>query len=217
MSWCDSSIREVCHERITDLFRSAKAPIFAVFALASLAAFAGQSSAGIYTFDNKRGDVSFTYYVGFVSQSGRFTDLNGVFQFDGRAPERGSINAVIKTASLTANAFEEELRSSRFFNVGVFPEIRFVSRSVRPVSENRAEFSGDLTMNGVTRPVTLQVIFQPEARTGFASANASSPDGRARVIATARLQRSAFNMTALSYLVNDEIEIQITAPLQEKK
>ena len=209
MSWCDSSIREVCHERITDLFRSAKAPIFAVFALASLAAFAGQSSAGIYTFDNKRGDVSFTYYVGFVSQSGRFTDLNGVFQFDGHAPERGSINAVIKTASLTANAFEEELRSSRFFNVGVFPEIRFVSRSVRPVSENRAEFSGDLTMNGVTRP--------PEAGTGFASANASPPDGRARVIATVRLQRSAFNMTALSYLVNDEIDIQITAPLQEKK
>ena len=199
------------------MFRPAKAPIFAAFCLASLAAFAGQSSAGIYAFDNKRADVSFTYYVGFVSQYGRFTDMNGVFQFDGRAPERGSIRAVIKTASLTANAFQEELRSSRFFNVGVFPEIRFVSRSVRPVGENRAEFNGDLTMNGVTRPVTLQVVFEPEARTGFASAHASPPNGGARVIATARLQRSAFNMTALSYLVNDEIDIQITAPLQEKR
>ena len=43
-----------------------------------------------------------------------------------------------------------------------------------------------------------------------------SPDGGARMIATTRLKRSAFNMTALSYLVSDEIDIQITAALQEK-
>ena len=200
------------------MLRSAKAPIFAILALVSLTAFAGQSLAGIYTFDNMHADVSFTYYVGFASQSGRFSDLNGVFQFDRHSPEKSSIKAVIKTASLTANAFESELRGSRFFNVGVFPEIRFVSRSVKHISENRAEFNGSLTMKGVTRPVTLQVVFQPEERAGFASAYASSsPNARPRVIATTRLKRSAFNMTALSYLVNDEIDIQITAALQEKK
>jgi len=186
--------------------------------MASLAAFAGQCSAGIYNFDNKHANVSFTYYVGFASQSGRFTDLNGVFHYDRRAPEQGSIKAVIKTASLTANAFESELRGSRFFNVGVFPEIRFASRSVKTLGENRAAFNGDLTMNGVTRPVTLQVAFQPEARAGSGSAQAASPpDGRARMIATTRLKRSQFNMTSLSYLVNDEIDIEISAALQEKK
>ena len=197
---------------------SAKAPIVAIFALASLAAFAGRCSAGIYSFDNKHANVNFTYYVGFASQSGRFTDMNGVFQFDRRAPAQGSIKAVIKTASLTANAFESELKSSRFFNVGVFPEIRFSSRSVKPIGEDRAEFNGDLTMNGVTRPVTLQVAFQPEARAGSGSAQASPPaNGRARMIATTRLKRSEFNMTSLSYLVNDEIDIEISAALQEKK
>ena len=179
--------------------------------MASVAAFAGQCSAGIYSFDNKHANVSFTYYVGFASQSGRFTDLNGVFHFDRQAPEQGSIKAVIKTASLTANAFESELKGSRFFNVGVFREIRFASRSVKPLGENRAAFHGDLTMNGVTRPVTLHVAFQPEAQA------ASSPDGRARVIAKTRLKRSEFNMTSLRYLVNDEIDIEITAALQEKK
>jgi polyisoprenoid-binding protein YceI len=179
--------------------------------MASLAAFAGQCSAGIYSFDNKHANVSFTYYVGFASQSGRFTDLNGVFHFDGRAPEQGSIKAVIKTASLTANAFESELRGSRFFNVGVFREIRFASRSVKPLGDNRAAFHGDLTMNGVTRPVILHVAFQPEAQA------ASSPDSRARMIAKTRLKRSEFNMTSLRYLVNDEIDIEITAALQEKK
>ena len=198
--------------------RSAKAPIVAIFALASLAAFAGQCSAGFYSFDNKHANVNFTYYVGFTSQSGRFTDMNGVFQFDRRAPAQGSIKAVIKTASLTANAFKSELRGSRFFNVGVFPEIRFASRSVKPAGQDRVEFNGDLTMNGVTRPVTLQVVFQPEARANFGSPQAaSSPDGHARMIATTRLKRSEFNMTSLSYLVNDEIDIEISAALQEKK
>jgi polyisoprenoid-binding protein YceI len=200
------------------LSRSAKAPIVAIFALASLATFIGQCSAGIYSFDNKHANVNFTYYVGFTSQSGRFTDMNGVFQFDRRAPAQGSIKAVIKTASLTANAFESELRGSRFFNVGVFPEIRFASRSVKPIGQDRAEFNGDLTMNGVTRPVTLQVVFQPEARAGSGSAQAASPpDSRARMIATTRLKRSEFNMTSLSYLVNDDIDIEISAALQERK
>ena len=160
--------------------RSAKAPIVAIFALASLAAFVGQCSAGIYSFDNKHANVNFTYYVGFASQSGRFTDMNGVFQFDRRAPAQGSIKAVIKTASLTANAFKSELRGSRFFNVGVFPEIRFASRSVKPVGEDRAEFNGDLTMNGVTRPVTLQVVFQPEARAGSGKRSSSIVAGQPR-------------------------------------
>ena len=217
MSLCDG-VREVLHKGVTDLSRSAKAPIVAIFVMASLAAFAGQCSAGIYSFDNKHANVNFTYYVGFASQSGRFTDLNGVFHFDRRTPEQGSIKAVIKTASLTANAFESELRGSRFFNVGVFPEIRFASRSVKPLGENRAAFHGDLTMNGVTRPVILHVAFQPEAGAGFGDAQAASPpNGRARVIAKTRLKRSEFNMTSLSYLVKDEIDIEISAALQEKK
>ena len=183
--------------------RSGKASLYAILALFSLTAFIEQCRAGIYSFDNKQATVNFTYYVGFASQTGRFTDLNGVFQFDGRAPAQGAIKAVIKTASLTADAFESELKGSRFFNVGVFPEIRFASRSVKPVGENRAEFNGDLTMNGVTRPVTLQVVFQPE--------------GRARMVAKTRLKRSEFNMTSLSYLVGDEIDIEIMAALHEKK
>jgi polyisoprenoid-binding protein YceI len=94
------------------LFRSAKA--VAAAALIILEASAGLSSAATYAFDNKHADVSFTYYVGFLSQSGRFTELDGIFQFDSRAPERGSISAVIKTASLTANAWEANSRAAAF-------------------------------------------------------------------------------------------------------
>ncbi|MGO8954165.1 MAG: YceI family protein [Rhodomicrobium sp.] len=178
-----------------------RAAMLVAFSLFTAGAGASGSHAANYIFDSKRAEVNFTYYVGFLSQSGHFTKLDGTFQFEPRSPGRGSINAVIRTASLTANAWESELRGSSFFNVAVFPEIRFTSRTVRATGENSAEFIGDLTMNGVTRTVTLQTVLK------------SGP----HVTATAHLKRSAFNMTALGFLVGDDIDIQIEAELIEKQ
>ncbi len=178
-----------------------KAAVLFAFSLFIAVAGPTRSTAATYAFDSKHADVKFTYYVGFLAQAGRFTEMDGLLQFDAGSPGRGSIDAVIKTASLTASAWESELRGSMFFNVAVFQEIRFKSRSVRPAGANSVEFVGDLTMNGVTQPVILL---------------ADVKNGR-HVTATARIKRSAFNMTALSLLVADEIDIQIEAGLIEKK
>lgn len=183
------------------MFMPVRAAMLVAISLLAAGASATRSHAANYVFDSKRADVNFTYYVGFVSESGRFTEMDGVFQFDPRAPGRGSLNAVVKTASLTANAWERELRSSMFFNIAVFPEIRFKSRTVRQTGESSAEFVGDLTMNGVTQPVTLQAVLKSGTH----------------VSAAAHIKRSAFNMTALSFLVSDEIDIQIEAELIEKR
>lgn len=182
------------------VFMPVRVAILASFSLLAGAAGQTQSYAAAYAFDGKHADVSFKYYVGFLSQSGRFTELDGLFQFDVRAPERSAINAVVKTASLTANAWESELKSSMFFNVAAFPEIRFKSRFAKAATENGAEFTGDLTMNGVTQPVILLAFLK----------------NGTHVSASAHIKRSAFNMTALSLLVSDEIDIQIEADLIEK-
>ena len=71
---------------------------------------------------------------------------------------------------------------------------------LRQLARSHKLFLGDLTMNGVTRPITLEADFK------------SGDD----VSAKAHIKRSDFNMTALSYLVGDEIEIQILAELVEK-
>jgi len=189
------------------LFRSALAAIFAAFSLIGLEFAAGDARAASYTFD-KRADISFIYNVGIVQQSGHLSDIDGVFQFDKRAPERGSIKAVIKTASLSAAIAEDILRGDDFFNVSSFPEIHFVSRSAKATGDNTAEFTGDLTIKGVTRPMTLKVVFQPQG-----AANAQGQ----KVTATARIKRSAFNMTAYSYIVDDDVDIEIKAVLREKK
>ena len=172
-------------------------------------------SASSYIFDSKHTDVRFTYYVGFVAQSGRFTDLNGLFLYDAQIPERGAIDIVIKTSSLSADAFETELRGSNFFNVAVFPEIRFRSRSVKPTGGNTATFPGDLTMAGITQPVELQVVFVPFYSP--ASDQGPAANSMPRMKATAHIKRSAFNMTAFGFLVGDGIDIQIHAALKKGK
>jgi hypothetical protein len=80
--------------------------------------------------------------------------------------EKDRVEAVVKTASLTASEqfIEDKLKGEDFFNVAVRPEIRFKSRAVRRAAgnaaENNAELSGDLTMNGISQPVTLRMALQ---------------------------------------------------------
>ncbi len=192
-----------------------KSAIGGVFWIGALVA-SDRGLAETYIFDTKHAEVQFTYYVGPLSQSGRFTDLDGLVEFDQQAPERGFVNAVIKTASLTANQWQDQLRGSDFFDVAVWPEIRFKSRTMRPTGANSAALSGDLTINGVTQPVTLQMNVDPPlwgpSRAGEQAPAQKSP----KLNATARIHRSAFNMTALGFLVDDEIDIQIKTQLQKK-
>jgi polyisoprenoid-binding protein YceI len=187
-------------------------------AFVSMSVFAGLGNclAETYDFDGNHADVQFTYYVGPISQSGHFTELAGLFEYDRRAPERGSISAVIKTASLTANEWEEQLKGSNFFNVAVWPEIRFKSRAMRATAANSAELTGDLIMNGVTQPVTLQMVFETAAAPPPRDAANAAEQRGPRLTATARIRRSSFNMTAMSFLVSDEIDIQINTALRKK-
>jgi polyisoprenoid-binding protein YceI len=189
------------------LLHSARAA-FAALILAGLAVFAPGVRAGTYNLENKNADITFTYTVGFVEQTGRLREIDGVLKYDKKAPQKSAVEAVIKTGSLTANAFEDELKSSSFFNVEEYPDIRFVSTAVKPAGENSVEFTGTLTLRGVTRPMALRFDFEPQKNGGA---------NLIKVIAKGQMKRSDFGMTALSLLVNDEIEIVIKSALKEKK
>jgi polyisoprenoid-binding protein YceI len=203
----DPLCRSFKYSRNLILPRLAKTAVFVALLIAGLAVSAGDLRAGAYSLENKNADIAFTYTVGFIEQMGRFKEIDGLLRFDKRAPQNGSISAVIKTASLSANAFEGELKGRDFFNVAAYPEIRFVSASVKPLGENSAEFNGTLTMRGVSKPVTLRFDFAPQP----------GAPGQMTMTVRGRLKRSEFNMTALSLLVDDEIEIVIKSALREKK
>ncbi len=95
--------------------------------------------------------------------NGQFTDWTAELVYDPASPQTASVSARIRIASVnTANERRDnDLRSGRFFAADSFPEMTFVSSRVEPAGDGRLRVIGDLTIRGVTRPVTLDTEVTP--------------------------------------------------------
>jgi polyisoprenoid-binding protein YceI len=98
-------------------------------------------------------------HLGFSWLVGRFDDFDGSFTYDEANPENSQVTVTIDTASINSNHAERDkhLRGDDFLHVEKFPQAKFVSTAFKPTGENTAELTGELTLHGVTRPVTLEV------------------------------------------------------------
>ncbi len=112
---------------------------------------------------------------------GRFTRWSGQLQFDEQNPAASHVEVEIDSASIDTREEQRDnhLRSPDFLDVAKFPKLTFRSRAVRSAGKGRYQVEGDLTMHGVTQPITLDVEHGGQSkdpwgaeRTGF-SANAS--------------------------------------------
>ena len=173
-----------------------------------LAAAAPPAHAGRFEFDQRRTEVRFIYKMAYATQHGRFTKVSGTLDYDEAAPEKSKISASIAAASLTTGEalVDNELKGAAFFNVAVSPVIAFRSLAVRPGSTTAADVSGEITVNGITKPVTLKVSIKPHDDPAL-----KYDTGAREFIATTRIQRSAFNMTDYQSMVDDDIDIEIDA------
>jgi polyisoprenoid-binding protein YceI len=99
------------------------------------------------------------HLFGYVT--GRFTDVTGVIKIDPNHPESASVEATIGVKSIdTANTMRDnDLRGDNFFQADKYPTMTFKSASVSNVQGQEADVTGDLTLHGVTKPVTLHVKF----------------------------------------------------------
>ncbi len=170
--------------------------------------------AGRFEFDQRRTEVHFVYKMAYSTQRGRFTKVSGTIDYDEAAPEKAKISASIATASLTTGEalVDNELKGKSFFNVEVQPAITFNSLTVAPRSPTQADVTGEITVNGITRPVVLDVSIKPH----------DNPElkydvGWREFIAKTRIQRSHFNMTDYQSMVDDEIDIEIAAIVRPKR
>jgi polyisoprenoid-binding protein YceI len=109
---------------------------------------------------------------------GRFGTLSGTLQFDGRDLTTASVEATIDVASINTNEPQRDahLRSADFFHVEEHPTIGFRSTGVQHIEGDEYRVRGDLTIRGVTRPVTLETTYEGQitdpyglTRTGFAA------------------------------------------------
>jgi polyisoprenoid-binding protein YceI len=97
---------------------------------------------------------------------GRFNTFSGTFVVDERNPANSSIELEIDANSVdTGNSQRDDhLRNPDFFNTRQFPKITFKSTRVRKINDTTVEVQGDLTMRGVTRPITARVTFTGKGR-----------------------------------------------------
>lgn len=141
---------------------------FAALALGS-ALFAGQALAADYVID-KEGQHAFVNFkishLGYSWLWGTFKDFDGSFSYDAEKPEASQVQVTLKTASVDSNHAERDkhLRSDDFLSVDKHPTATFKSTSVKSTGEGTADITGDLTLNGVTKPVVIAARFIGEGK-----------------------------------------------------
>ena len=141
---------------------------FAALALGSML-FAGQAMAADYVID-KKGQHAFVNFkishLGYSWLWGTFKDFEGSFSFDAAQPEASKVEVTLQTASVDSNHAERDkhLRSEDFLNVSEHPTATFESTAVKSTGEGTADITGDLTLNGVTKPVVIAAKFIGEGK-----------------------------------------------------
>lgn len=124
------------------------------------AAFVQSAAANeTYRFDQARSTIGFRVHQFLGTTNGKFTQFSGGIDLDSQHPEHSSVSARIQVSSIDTGIKkrDDHLRSPEFFNVAKYREITFKSRSVKQTGPQSGDIMGDLTLHGVTKPVTLRV------------------------------------------------------------
>ena len=120
-----------------------------------------------YKIDKSHSEVTFQVRHLVTRVRGRFSDFEGTVAINEGTPELSSVQFTIQAASIDTNEPQRDthLRSADFFDVEKFPTITFKSTAVAPKGKDSFDVTGDLTMHGVTKRVTLPVAFLGFAKT----------------------------------------------------
>ena len=177
----------------------------------------GSTSAGAatYTLDPNHTQVQFTWnHYGFTNLVGQFGKIEGTLEFDATDPTKSSVSATIAMDSIDGNVkkFTDKLASSDYFDVAKFPTATFKSTHVeKGATPDRLKVAGDLTLHGVTKPVTFDVAVTKVGFHPLRKAEAAGFD------ATATIKRSDFGITNYLPMAADEVKLHVVAEAIDAK
>lgn len=174
----------------------------AIAASLSGAAFAAPET---YIIQNAHTFPRFEYnHLGYSNQVSRFDKTTGTIVID-RAAKSGSVDVVIDTRSVNTGLplFNEHIQGEELFDTAKYPTITFKSKKLKFDGDNLASMDGELTIKGVTKPVTLTVTSfhckpHPMLKKDACGANA-----------TTKIKRSEFNVSKHVPYVSDEVTLTI--------
>ena len=138
------------------------------------------SATGTYTIDPTHSRIGFVARHAMVTKvRGSFNDFTGSGYFDAENPAASHLELTVEAASIdTRNADRDgHLRSNDFFDMETYPQITFVSTAVEKVDDSTFRVTGDLTVKGVTKPVTVDFDYEGTATDPFGN-NRLGLDGR---------------------------------------
>jgi polyisoprenoid-binding protein YceI len=160
--------------------------------------------AGTYHLDKSHASVTLKLsHMGLSYYTMRFDGIDASYTYDPANPAASKINVAIDPASIDTDSapFNAEI-ADQFLEAGKYPTITFVSTAVHPGAGGKGEVVGNLTFHGVTKPVTLDVVFNGtgqgmmhEQRMGFSGVTT--------------IKRSDFGVTKYVPLVGDDVTVLI--------
>lgn len=141
-------------------------------------------------------------HLGYSWLYGNFNEFSGDFSFDKNSPQNAKVNVIIKTASVDTNHAERDkhLRSDDFLDVKKFPEMKFVSTRYSPKAGAEGTLYGNLTLHGVTKPVTIHLTHMGEGKDPWGGY-------RSGFSGTAEINRSDFGIDKNLGPASEKVEI----------
>ncbi len=162
---------------------------------------------GHFTLDKSHARIIFsTTHFGFSTYYGFFDDFDATLDFDPAAPTKSSLVVTIKmTGIVTANPkLETNLQSDGFFDVAKFPTATFTSSSIELTGKAAGKLKGELSLHGVTKPVTLDVTFNGGGIAPLSNTYVLGFDARGTLL------RSDFGIKNFVPFVGDEVTLLIS-------
>lgn len=163
---------------------------------------------GVYTPDAEHRHLLFSYnHQGYSTSFVRWRDWTGEIAWNADKPEKSSVAITIDATKVDSGVdiFDEHLRGEKFFDTAKHPTITFKSTSVKKTGPNKGTITGDLTIKGVTKPVTLDAAFNKAAFDQRGQAHKIGFSGKGVV------KRSDWGLGAAVPFVGDEVTIIVEA------
>jgi len=142
--------------------------------------------------------------VGFPRTQGEFRGFSGRLTIDFERPAASRVAFTVRADSIDVGSpsFDDTLRGPYFLDAGQFPEIRFQSTKVEKRDDATVELTGDLTLLGVTRPLTVEVEVKRLA------------SGRLAFVARAHIDRLAYGMNSGFPIISRDVDLTVSSEAQ---
>jgi polyisoprenoid-binding protein YceI len=179
----------------------------AVFALV-LGSSCPAMGAETYQLEKTHVDLLFSInHAGFTEKHGSFRELDATLRYDAQQPENSQVNVTVKMGSVDTGfpARDTDLRSDKFLDVAKYPEMHFVSTKVTRDADQTLRIDGELTLHGITKPLTLH------AKLNKAAPNPFDKRPTLGFSATGSLRRSDFGISTYLPMIGDVVTLTIDA------